>query len=88
MILKADSHSDCYSLKEISYDWSVKSPNTQCGGVIIFKAANDSVFVQRALRAGAVSAEYSQSPTLGSENVIAIASQCCSFSFALQVLCW
>lgn len=45
VVLKADLHSDCYLLKEISYERSVKSPNTQCGGVIIFQAANDSVFV-------------------------------------------
>lgn len=35
--------------------------------------------MQRALRAGAVTAQYSQSPALGAENVIAIASQCCNF---------
>lgn len=38
-----------------------------------------SGFVQWALRAGAVTAEYSQSPTRGSQSVIAIASQSCNF---------
>lgn len=35
--------------------------------------------MQRVLRAGAVTVEYSQSPILGSDNVTAIASQCCNF---------
>lgn len=56
----------------------MKSHNTLCGAVIIFKAANDCVCV-RVSRAGAVTAEYSQSPTLGPENAIAIAHQCCDF---------